>query len=113
MSSEPKLDDDVALVRDFTRIYTERIGALNQNIYDTAFSLTETRVVYEIHQAVSTTARDLCLSLGLDGGYLSRILHRLEEQEIVTKKASVSDARRREISLTQKGREASKIDLLD
>ncbi len=105
-NTEPKLDAEVSVVRAFSRVYSERVGALGQNIYDTPFSMTEMRVIYEVHEAKSTTARDLCLILDLDGGYLSRILHRLEEHDIVTKKASKTDARRREITLTNKGKKA-------
>lgn len=102
--AEPKPDEQVEIVRAFNRIYSQRMGVLGQPQYDSPFSMTEMRVIYEIHQARSINARDLSLGLGLDGGYLSRILQKLETQEIVTKKLSKSDARQREISLTAKGK---------
>lgn len=102
--AEPKPDEQVEIVRAFNRIYSQRMGVLGQPQYDSPYSMTEMRVIYEIHQARSTNARDLSLGLGLDGGYLSRILQKLESQDIITKKQSKSDARRREITLTAKGK---------
>jgi DNA-binding MarR family transcriptional regulator len=100
---KPELDEEVELVRAFNRLYSQRMGVLGQQIYDSSFSMTEMRVIYEIHQAQSTTARDLALDLDLDSGYLSRILQRFEAQRIITKKPSRTDARKRKISLTPKG----------
>lgn len=100
---EPQLDEEVEVVRAFNRLYSQRMGILGQQIYDSPFSMTEMRVIYEVYQARSTTARDIALGLGLDGGYLSRILQRFEAQHIVVKKPSKTDARKRKISLTPKG----------
>lgn len=99
-----RLEEQVELILAFNRLYGQRMGVLGQQTDNGPFSLTEMRVIYEIYRARSTTARDLCQALDLDAGYLSRILQRLETQKIVDKKPSREDARRRQLTLTQKGK---------
>jgi DNA-binding MarR family transcriptional regulator/predicted GNAT family acetyltransferase len=94
----------VVAVRRFNRFYTQRIGVLQDNWHP--FSLTEARVLYELTQREEASASDLVAQLGIDAGYLSRILRRLKHQGLIRKEPSPSDRRRILLSLTAKGRKA-------
>lgn len=98
------LQQSVARVRGFNRFYTRRIGALNGGFLQSPFSLTEVRVLYELSVHAMLTATDLRRELGLDAGYVSRILRAFHRRGLVRKKTSPRDARRVELSLTAKGR---------
>jgi DNA-binding MarR family transcriptional regulator/GNAT superfamily N-acetyltransferase len=93
-------------VRRFNRFFTRRIGVLREGLLHTPFSLTEARIMFEIANREEATASDLSRGLGLDPGYLSRILAGLERRGLVEKAPSETDARRRILSLTSEGREA-------
>jgi len=93
-------------VRRFNRFYTQKIGVLGEGVGDGRFSLTEVRVLYEIAHADATTAKQIGDALGLDSGYLSRILDRFEKNKLVEKRASPVDRRRALLSLTTKGSRA-------
>jgi DNA-binding MarR family transcriptional regulator/GNAT superfamily N-acetyltransferase len=105
------LDARVAAVRRFNRFYTREIGVLQEPYLHTAFSLVEARVLYEIAHLSEPTAADVCKTLKLDAGYLSRILKRLEQGRLLNRAKSASDGRRRILSLTAKGQE--QVALLD
>src|SRR3954454_17378141 len=96
----------VAAVRRFTRFYTRRIGVLHEGLLGSPFSLTEGRVVYELAQRDELTATELGRELGLDAGYLSRILRGFEEKGLIARRASEKDGRQQLLSLTPTGREA-------
>jgi DNA-binding MarR family transcriptional regulator/GNAT superfamily N-acetyltransferase len=96
----------VAAVRRFTRFYTRRIGVLHEGLLGSPFSLTEGRVVYELAQRDGLTATELGRGLGLDAGYLSRILRGFEEKGLIARRASEKDGRQQLLSLTPTGREA-------
>jgi DNA-binding MarR family transcriptional regulator/GNAT superfamily N-acetyltransferase len=93
-------------VRRFNRFFTRRIGALREGLLHTPYSLTEARILFEIAHRDDLTASDLSRELGLDPGYLSRILARLEQQGLIDKVRSETDARRRLLSLTPEGEDA-------
>ncbi len=104
-SSAP-LDDQVLAVRDFNRFYTRQIGLLEEGMLKSKFSLTEVRVLYELANRNGLTATQLGHELGLDAGYLSRILGKFEKRGMLARTPSATDARRSEITLTAAGHTA-------
>ncbi|GAA4294620.1 helix-turn-helix domain-containing GNAT family N-acetyltransferase [Streptomyces venetus] len=95
-------------IRSFNRFYTNLIGALDYGRHMYApYTLTESRVLYELAHAPHTDAADLRAQLHLDAGYLSRILNKFEEDGLVERGPSEKDPRRRRITLTTTGREAA------
>ena len=99
-------DNYIETVRRFNRFYTRKIGLLQKGLLKSPFNLTEARVIYELAHHEQTTATELIRELGMDAGYLSRILTRLQNRKLIGKKSCESDARQNLISLTEKGREA-------
>ena len=98
-------------VREFNRFYTRQIGVLDEHLLESPFSLAEARVIYELAARKSATATDLRDELGLDAGYLSRILQRLERQKLVEKRSEKADARKSILTLSEKGKvEFAKLD---
>jgi DNA-binding MarR family transcriptional regulator len=93
-------------VRRFNRFYTRRIGVLQEGLLASAFTLTEARLLYEMAQRPTTTAAELGRDLGLDSGYLSRLLAGFERRGLIEKRASESDGRQTLLSLTTAGRRA-------
>ena len=96
---------DIDALRAFNRFYTQRIGVLNPYL-DSAFSLTEVRVLYELAHHGPCTGVTLARALNLDAGYLSRLLRRFTAKQWIAKQASAADARVQDISLTAEGRRA-------
>jgi DNA-binding MarR family transcriptional regulator/GNAT superfamily N-acetyltransferase len=91
-------------IRRFNRFYTRQIGALNDGFLGSPYSLTEVRVLYELAHHGGLTASDLIRELGLDAGYLSRLLARFERAGLLRRAPSVADRRRAELVLTSRGR---------
>jgi DNA-binding MarR family transcriptional regulator/N-acetylglutamate synthase-like GNAT family acetyltransferase len=90
-------------VRSFNRFYTRRIGLLREGLLDTPFSLTQARILFELGTHPGTRSADLAAELGLDAGYLSRVLASFERRQLVRRARSATDGRARELSLTAKG----------
>jgi DNA-binding MarR family transcriptional regulator/GNAT superfamily N-acetyltransferase len=98
------LPDPVAAVRRFNRFYTRQMGLLDEGLLRSPFSLTEVRVLYEIAHRTAPTAGVVGQELGLDAGYLSRILLRLRRAGLVSATAAAADRRQRLLALTARGR---------
>lgn len=101
--------DRIAAVRAFNRSYTKFLGALDEHLLSTPYSLTEARVLFELGQRDETAASALRQATGLDAGYLSRLLSRFEGDGLVRRDKSGADARRQVIRLTGKGRDAFRV----
>ena len=98
--------DDVAAVRAFNRFYTRLIGVLDEGIADGPFTLTEARVLYELATDGELGTTELRARLGLDAGYLSRILSRFEGDGLVVRRKAPDDGRRLLLAITEAGRAA-------
>ena len=96
----------VAAVRRFNRFYTRQIGLLQETLLESPFSLTEARVLYELGRDAPTHATALGQELGLDAGYLSRILRGFERRALLERTPSKTDGRQHVLSLTAQGRNA-------
>lgn len=97
------MDDAIVSLRAFTRFYTRFVGALDAHYMQSDLSLVEARVLYEIANRDACVASDLQAELGLDAGYLSRIIRRFQARGWI-ERGRGADARRRPIALTTTGR---------
>ena len=93
----------IEAVRRFSRFYTRRIGVLEEGVLGSEFSLTEARILYELAHRETTTASELAKELGLNPGYLSRTLKKLEDRRLLSRTPSTEDARQQHLALTEKG----------
>jgi DNA-binding MarR family transcriptional regulator/GNAT superfamily N-acetyltransferase len=93
-------------VRRFNRLYTKRIGVLQQGMLGSPWSLAELRVLYELAHGERPVATDLVQELGLDAGYVSRILRGFERRKLLERRPAEHDGRRSDITLTAAGRRA-------
>jgi DNA-binding MarR family transcriptional regulator len=94
----------VSAVRQFNRFYTRKIGVLQAGHLGSPFSITEVRVLFELAHRRAPTATEIGAHLGLDAGYLSRILRRFERAKLIARVAASHDRRRSHIKLTRAGR---------
>ncbi len=95
----------VEKIRKFNRFYANVLGKIDQEIYNQPYPLTEARVITEISCRNGCTATEVRETLGIDRGYMSRIIQRLEEETIVIKKPSIDDKRQFLLYLTDHGKE--------
>lgn len=98
------MDEAIDAVRRFNRFYTRRVGALNARFLGTELSLPEARILFELIHGERPVAADLQKALGMDPGYLSRVLRRFESWGWILREPGDDDARRRPISVTPAGR---------
>ncbi len=99
------LTQRIDAVRRFNRFYTRRVGALEDHYQESPFSLAEARVLYEVVHGNGVAASDIVRELGLDDGYLSRILRRFEKDKLIRREPSKKDGRQSLLSATARGRE--------
>ena len=99
-------EERIGIVRQFNRFFTRQIGVLREGLLHSPYPLTDARILFELGQCNQVTASRLGRELGLDAGYLSRILARLEQQGLLDKVRSENDGRQLLVSLTAAGREA-------
>jgi DNA-binding MarR family transcriptional regulator/N-acetylglutamate synthase-like GNAT family acetyltransferase len=109
--SQADSNDQISAVRAFNRFYTRKLGVLDQQLLKSPFSLSEARVLYELANRENVAAKEIGIELGLDPGYLSRIIQNFDETGLITRKPLPSDRRQYRLSLTAKGRQAfAKVD---
>ena len=96
----------VEAVREFNRFYTRRIGVLHEGLLQTKFTVTESRLLWELAHHDGITATALARALDLDTGYLSRLLSGLKNRALVRSTRARADARHQQLSLTAAGRRA-------
>jgi DNA-binding MarR family transcriptional regulator/N-acetylglutamate synthase-like GNAT family acetyltransferase len=104
------VEDDIyqriEAMRRFNRFYTKQIGVLHERLLRSPFSLTEARVIYELEHHEKATATELSNELGLDAGYLSRLLRSFKKRGLIQKQPCQTDGRQNFLSLTERGQEA-------
>lgn len=100
------LEGRIAAIRNFDRFYTRQLGVLREGLLHTPYSLTEARILFDLAQRDDLSAAALGRALGLDAGYLSRMLARFEQQGLIEKTRSEDDGRQQLLRLTDAGREA-------
>jgi DNA-binding MarR family transcriptional regulator/GNAT superfamily N-acetyltransferase len=100
------LASDIAIFRRFNRMYTRYIGTLNEGLLNSNYSLAEARVLYELATRPAPGAKAISEELGMDPGYLSRLLAKFQRAGLMKRKASRRDGRSAEIVLTQRGKSA-------
>ena len=103
---EPVAAETVDALRRFNRFYTSRVGVLDEHLLKSPFSLAEARLLYELAHRAAPSAAALARDLGLDPGYLSRTLQKLENAGLIARLPDAGDARRSHIDLTDAGRQA-------
>ena len=96
----------VDTLRAFNRFYTRRIGVLHEGLLRSRFTLTESRLLWELAHRDGLTATALARELELDAGYLSRLLRSLKERGLLKSTRAKDDARHQPLSLTAAGRRA-------
>jgi DNA-binding MarR family transcriptional regulator/N-acetylglutamate synthase-like GNAT family acetyltransferase len=101
-----EIDRHAIAMRRFNRFYTRQIGLLEDGYLQSPFSLPEVRVLYELAHRDGPTAAELSRDLGLDQGYLSRILRAFEKRRFISRTRSAADGRQSHLTLTARGRAA-------
>src|SRR5580658_2569772 len=105
-TSPAQPEQEIAAVRAFNRFYTRKLEVLDQHLLKTPFSLSEARVMFELAHRGDLSAKEIGLELGLDPGYLSRIVQKFDEDGLISRKPLPSDRRHYQLSLTARGRAA-------
>ena len=106
MPGMPVAGNPVRAIRHFNRFYTRKIGLLGEGHLQSSYSLTEVRVLYELAHRAAPVASEIAKDLGLDAGYLSRILRNFRQRGLVKRQRSESDGRQSHLALTPRGKAA-------
>lgn len=106
MPAHHSLAPATAAFRRFNRAYTRFLGTLDDHYLRTEYSLAEGRVLYELATRSRAQAKDVAEALGLDPGYLSRILRKFEKALLVTRATAEHDKRAADLLLTERGHAA-------
>jgi len=99
-------DTRIEAIRRFNRFYTRRIGVLHEGLLDSKFTLTESRLLWELAHRDRLTATELARELDLDAGYLSRLLRSFKERGLIRSTRAKDDARHQHLTLTAAGKRA-------
>jgi DNA-binding MarR family transcriptional regulator len=97
---------DIEHIREFNRFYTRQLGLLDRGLLGGQFTLTESRVLYELAHRRRCTAAQISRDLKLDFGYLSRLLNKFQRRHLIERRRSSTDARQVFLRLTPAGRAA-------
>lgn len=98
-------------VRSFNRYYTNLTGLLDKRYLETQYTLTETRILFEISPVGKIDTSEIIDALLIDKGYLSRVLKKFEKNNLIIKLKSKNDSRASQIFLTDKG--MTELDILN
>ena len=98
--------DRIETIREFNRFYTRRIGVLHEGLLNSRFTLTESRLLWELAHRDDLTATQLAREIELDPGYLSRLLRNFKERGLIKSRRSAEDARNQHLNLSAAGRRA-------
>ena len=80
-------------MRAFNRWYTDVIGLLNRHLLDSNYSLSEARLIYELHTAGAIQASQVMGLMHIDKSYLSRMLDKFNRKKLIVRSRSEIDAR--------------------
>lgn len=101
----------VEAVRRFNRFYARHTGALHERLHKSSLSLTEIRILHELAQHKASTAADLSRNLGLDTGYLSRLISNFQKLGLIARRKNEADGRAHLLSITPEAK--AKVDEID
>ena len=97
-------DEAIDVIRSFNRRYTRQLGLLDRGLLGSEFTLTEARVLYELANGEDSTATRIAGGLGLDLGYMSRLIKKFARRRYIKRTRSPVDARQSRLQLTERGR---------
>lgn len=99
-----EIDNQILEVRRFNRFHTKMVGALNEGMLASDFTLVQGRLMYELNHNDNLAASDLMEILKLDRGYLSRLIATLEDKDLIIKTPDPKNGKRMVLALTDEGK---------
>jgi DNA-binding MarR family transcriptional regulator/GNAT superfamily N-acetyltransferase len=91
-------------LRRFNRLYTREISLIAEDHLESGLALADVRLLYELeHGPDCSSAAQLADLLGLDAGYMSRLVGRLRAAGLVERQRDAGDGRRWLLRLTPAG----------